>query len=233
MTDPLDLATLARSIGHEFKDATLLERAVTHSSFSHENRVADYERLEFLGDAVLQLATTVLLGERFPEAHEGQLSPLRARLVSTTALATLAGRLGIGPWLRLGIGEAASGGRDRPRVLAGAVEAVLGAVFQDAGYPAAEALVRTWMAEPLAGLAREEEHDWKDPRSLLQELVQSTLGETPTYDVTVQDGPPHQPRFGVVVRVGDRVLATGEGPSKREASRHAAELALVGLRAQS
>ncbi len=232
MTEPPDLGTLSRSIGHEFKDRTLLERAVTHSSFSHENRVADYERLEFLGDAVLQLATTVLLGERFPEADEGQLSPLRARLVNTSALAALAGRLGIGPWLRLGIGEAASGGRARPRVLAGAVEAVLGAVFQDAGYPAAEAIVRRWMADPLEGLAREEKHGWKDPRSLLQELVQSTLGETPIYDVTVQDGPPHQPRFGVVVRVGDRVLATGEGPSKRDASRHAAEVALIALRDQ-
>lgn len=230
MTDGPDLDALSRSLGHDFADPTLLERAITHSSFSHENSVADYERLEFLGDAVLQLATTVLLGERFPEAQEGQLSPLRARLVSTTALAALAGRLGIGPSLRLGIGEAASGGRARPRVLAGALEAVLGAVFQDAGYPAAEILVRRWMAEPLDGLAREEEHGWKDPRSLLQETLQSTLGETPVYDVTIQDGPPHQPRFGVAVRVGERVLATGEGPSKREASREAAARALVALR---
>jgi ribonuclease-3 len=118
-------------------------------------------------------------------------------------------------------------------VLAGALEAVLGAVFEDAGYPASEALVRRWMAQPLEGLAREEANGWKDPRSLLQEIVQSTLGETPVYDVTVQDGPPHQPRFGVVVRVGDRVLAAGEGPSKREASRHAAEVALTALREQS
>ena len=230
MTDVPDLGPLARAIGHEFEDPTLLERAMTHSSFSHENSVADYERLEFLGDAVLQLATTVLLGERFPDAQEGQLSPLRARLVSTAALAARAARLGIGPSLRLGVGEAASGGRDRPRMLAGALEAVLGAVFEDAGYPASEALVRRWMAEPLEGLAREEAHGWKDPRSLLQERVQSVFGETPIYDVTVKDGPAHQPRFGVAVRVGERVLATGEGPSKREASRNAAERALVALR---
>ena len=222
--DPLE--TLALAVGYPFASPALLEQAVTHSSYSHENRVGDYERLEFLGDAVLQLCTTVLLYERFSEAHEGQLSRSRARLVSTTALATLGARLGIGPALRLGVGEEATGGRDRPRVVAGAVEAVLGAVFQDGGFEAAAALVRRWMAEPLEELAREETQGWKDPRSLLQERTQSVLGETPVYDVTVQDGPPHRPRFGVAVRVGNRVLATGEGPSKREASRQAAALAL-------
>jgi len=225
--DPLD--QLAERVGHAFSSRTLLEQAVTHSSFSHEHRVEDNERLEFLGDAVLQLCATVLLYARFPDAPEGQLSRSRARLVNTTALAALGARLAIGPVLRLGVGEEATGGRERPRVLAGAVEAVLGAVFEDAGYTAAATLVGRWMAEPLEELAREETQGWKDPRSLLQERTQSTLGATPIYDVTVQDGPPHRPRFGVAVRVGDRVLATGEGPSKREASRHAAARALLVL----
>lgn len=213
-------------IGHQFQDPRLFRRALTHTSWVHENNGEDYERLEFLGDAVLQLGSSALLFERLPEAREGQMSRLRSRLVSTDALAALARRIGVGAALRLGVGEEATGGRDRPRVLAGATEAILGAVYLDGGADIALALVRRWLDAPLTALTSQEESAWKDPRSLLQEHTQRDRGETPIYGVADRVGPPHRPTFVVEVRVGESVLGRGEGRSKREASRRAAEEAL-------
>ncbi|MEN0064498.1 MAG: ribonuclease III [Myxococcota bacterium] len=220
------LEAVRKALGHPFDDASLLLTAVTHSSWVHENGGEDYERLEFLGDAVLQLCCTRLLYERFEHAREGELSRLRARLVSTHALAELGRRLGLGDALRLGVGESATGGRDRPRVLAGAVEAVLGAVFTDGGYAAANRVVSAWLKGPIAELVAEGPSAWKDPRSRLQERTQRVSGAVPTYAVTEREGPAHDPRFVVEVRLGERVLGQGEGSSKRQAARHAAEAAL-------
>jgi ribonuclease-3 len=216
-------------LGHTFSDPRLLEVALTHASHAHEQHgtAQDNERLEFLGDAVLQLCVTSWLVERFPEAREGQLSALRQRLVNTDTLAAVAGRLGLGERLKLGIGEEGTGGRTRPRVLAGAVEAVLGAVFVDAGMAAAEALVRQWLREAVEEQATREGRGWKNPRSSLQEWSQRVLGETPAYEVVTEQGPPHQPTFEVVVRVGDLELGRGRGSSKRDASKLAAENALL------
>ena len=214
------------AVGHHFTHEALLVQAVTHASWAHENDGGDYERLEFLGDAVLQLGSSALLMERFPEAREGQMSRLRSRLVSTEGLAKLAKTLQVGPALRLGVGEESTGGRKRPRVLAEAVEAVLGAVYLDAGAELALSLVRRWLDDPLAQLENQAEIAWKDPRSLLQERTQRDLGQTPVYGVADRIGPPHQPTFVVEVRVGEQVLGRGEGRSKREASRRAAEVAL-------
>lgn len=221
------LASVQAALGHAFSDLELLQTALTHSSWVHENGGEDYERLEFLGDAVLQLCCTRLLVERFATAREGELSRMRSRLVSTHALARLGRRLGIGEALRLGVGEEATGGRDRPRLLAGAVEALLGAVFTDGGYPVASRTVSEWLAAPLDALAAEGAGAWKDPRSRLQERTQRTDGAVPTYEVTEREGPAHDPTFVVEVRVGDRVLGQGEGSSKREAARRAAEDALT------
>lgn len=216
-------------LGHVFADPSLLEVALTHASHAHENGGGeDNERLEFLGDAVLQLCVTSWLVQRFPAAREGQLSALRQRLVNTGTLAAIGEQLGLGERLRLGVGEASTGGRTRPRVLAGAVEAVLGAVFTDAGFLAAEALVRQWFAGPVEELAQREGR-WKDPRSQLQEWTQRELGETPRYQVVLAQGPAHQPTFDAVVRVGDRELGRGSGSSKQEAFRSAAEVALASL----
>lgn len=212
---------------HSFRDPSLLGVALTHASHAHENRGShDNERLEFLGDAVLQLCITSWLTERFPDAREGQLSSLRQCLVNTTMLADIGSMLAIGERLRLGVGEESSGGRTRPRVLAGAVEAVLGAVFVDAGYEAAERLVRIWMRQAVDSLERTAPRTWKDPRSQLQEWTQRERGETPTYEVLDEAGPPHQPIFEVAVRVGSEELGRGLGASKREASRSAAAMAL-------
>ncbi|HHO51920.1 MAG TPA: ribonuclease III [Deltaproteobacteria bacterium] len=222
-----EVAELGCALGHSFADPQLLLTALTHSSHAHENGGEDYERLEFLGDAVFQLCSTELLVERFPEAREGQLSRLRSRMVNTHALAQLGRRLGIGPALRLGVGEEATGGRDRPRILAGAIEAILGAVFTDGGYTAALALARDWLEEDLAVLETARMRGWKDPRSLLQERAQREFGETPAYGVAARGGPAHQPTFTVEVRVGQRLLGRGEGRSKREAARNAAAEALA------
>ncbi|MBX2798001.1 MAG: ribonuclease III [Myxococcales bacterium] len=226
ITDPLE--TLAQAVGHAFHDPSLLAQAMTHSTFAHENEVPDNERLEFLGDAVLQLASTVLLMDHFPDAPEGQLSRLRSRVVSTKALAALGRRLDVGAALQLGVGEQATGGRDRPKVLAGAMEALLGAVYTDAGMSAAHALVAQWLAEPLRLLQAEATGGWKDPRSLLQERLQRHGGPTPTYEVVDRAGPAHEPRFVVEVRSGDELLGRGEGRSKRAAAKQAAEQALRG-----
>jgi ribonuclease-3 len=216
-------------LDHPFSDPRLLEVALTHASHAHEQHDGgqDNERLEFLGDAVLQLCVTSWLVERFPAAREGQLSALRQRLVNTDTLALVAVRLGLGEKLKLGIGEEGTGGRTRPRVLAGAVEAVLGAVFLDGGLAAAEALVRRWLQEAVEEHAQREGRGWKNARSSLQEWSQRELGETPSYEVVAEQGPPHQPTFEVVVRVGDLELGRGRGSSKRDASKLAAENALL------
>jgi ribonuclease III len=214
-------------IGHAFGDRSLLELALTHASFAHERGGPDQERLEFLGDAVLQLGVTEWLYERFPGAREGELSRLRQRLVSTGCLASLGLRIRLGRHLRLGAGEDATGGRDRPRVLAGAVEAVLGAIYLDAGLEAAREVLRAWLGEAVEALAAGAPSEFKDPRSLLQEIEQARRSETPTYHVTDTSGPAHAPWFAVEVRCGDRRLGRGEGPSKREAGRLAALAALA------
>lgn len=209
-------------LDHAFRDRGLLEAALTHASFANENGGQNQERLEFLGDAVLQLAATAWLTERFPSAPEGDLSRLRQLVVNTQTLAEVAAQVGVDRAIRLGTGEEQSGGRTRASVLAGAVEAVLGAVFLDGGYDRAERVVRAWLGERIEALAAAEIDGWKDPRNLLQERTQRDLGLTPVYDVVSIVGPPHAPVFEVEVRVGEGVVGRGRGPSKREASRAAA-----------
>ncbi len=219
---------LQQAIGHHFSDPVLLATALTHASWANEHGGDDNERLEFLGDAVLQAASTTLLMDHFPTLREGALSRLRARLVNTRTLAEVGRELDLGSALNLGKGEEATGGRSRRKVLACATEAVFGAVFADAGFEAARQVVRRCLAARIEALRDEEGASvaWKDPRSLLQERAQSELGSTPTYDVIDQQGPAHEPQYAVEVRVGERLLGRGRGPSKREASRQAATDAL-------
>ncbi|MCB9678516.1 MAG: ribonuclease III [Alphaproteobacteria bacterium] len=229
----MNLNRLQGKLGYVFRDVQLLERAVTHSSFANERGTGDNERLEFLGDAVLELAVSALLLERFPEAREGQLSRLRSRLVNTTTLARIAREIEIGAALRLGVGEDQTGGRDRTSVLADAVEALLGAVFLDAGFARARKVAVGWMEGELAGLADDGSGDvdlrWKNARSLLQERIQHERQQTPRYRVVGHEGPAHEPTFTVEVHIGDTVLGCGSGSNKREASHAAAEAALRAL----
>jgi ribonuclease-3 len=222
-------------VGHTFADPTLLDVALTHSSYAHERGGSHNERLEFLGDAVLQLCSSELLYASFPDASEDRLSKARALVVGTDSLADVGRSLGIGTAIRLGKGEESQGGRDRPRNLACAVEACLAAIYLDAGHEAALAAVRRWLGPRLEGLvelAPTSENAFQDPKSKLQEIRQRR-GERPDYHVVAIEGPDHQRLYTVEVRVGDEVLGAGSGPNKKSAEREAARAALVAPHAET
>jgi ribonuclease-3 len=223
---------LAERLGLPLSDLETLERALTHSSWLHEHPDAatgHNERLEFLGDAAVNLAVSEALFARHPTDDEGQLSARRAAIVSTAGLARMAGRIGLGDHLRLGEGESRRGGRRRPTLLASAFEALVGAVCLDLGYPA----TRDWLigvaAEDLAAAAVPSS-SLKSPKSRLQELTQRRTGTRPEYRVVEAIGPDHEKRFRVEVAVGGEVLGAGEGSSRRVAETAAAAEAFERLR---
>jgi len=227
----LSLEALEERLGHRFSDRDLLLCAVTHTSYANEHEDAESnERLEFLGDAILQTCMTILLFRRFPDAPEGDLSRFRARLVNTEILAGLGAELELGSALRLGRGEAQSGGRTKLSLLANASEAVLGALYLDTGFEPCFEVVSRLMESRLDTLhqvaAAEGASAWQDPRSRLQEETQRRWQHTPSYEVVGTGGPPHEPTFEVEVRIEGRVLGHGTGGSKREAMRMAAVDAL-------
>jgi ribonuclease-3 len=205
----------------------LLEEALTHPSYANEVRSArHYQRLEFLGDAVLGLCATELLYERFPVADEGSLTRLRASLVNAEALALWAREAGIGQALRLGRGAEASGLRESTNVLADVVEALVAVSYLEGGVACAALACRA-MLEPALLLL--ESDSGRDPKSELQERVQKTGGPAPAYEVVESGGSAHDPWFSVCVSVAGRRLAEGRGRSKRLAERAAAAAALLAL----
>jgi ribonuclease-3 len=208
----------------------LLEQALTHSSYLNENPAAgaSNERLEFLGDAILGLVVARLLYESCPGAGEGDLTRIRAEIVRGSTLARAAARIELGRFLILGRGEEAAGGRTRDRNLAGALEALIGAVYLDAGFRAAAALIRRLLRDEIDRAIREGARP--DAKSSLQHLAQARWHEAPEY-VTVEDtaDAPHR-RFVVEVKIAGQPRGRGEGRSKREAQQRAAEVALEGLR---
>jgi ribonuclease-3 len=225
MVEDALLDALATALGHRFERMELLVEAVTHRSFANEQpKLAqrDNERLEFLGDAVIGAVVASLVWETFPEADEGELTRRRADLVCADALADLARGLGIGPMLRLGRGEARSGGREKPRLLASALEACLGAVWVDAD-PATACAVGRALFEPLL---HRELPGTRDYKSRIQELVQRQIARTPRYRLVETAGPDHDRIFTVELVVGEVAVATGVGRSKAEAEQDAARLAL-------
>jgi len=227
---PGERAALEAAIGHAFAAPALLEQALTHRSFLNETddpAARDNERLEYLGDAVLGFVAGDHLFRALPDAPEGVLTALRAALVREATLAAFARRLGLGPALRLGRGEEATGGRERASVLCDAFEAVVGAVYLDGGLQAAAALLARFLEPELERVRAERRH--RDARSELQELVQGARRETPRYATIEEAGPDHARRFTVEVAVGERVLGQGTGPSKAEAARRAALEALARL----
>ena len=226
MIDTQEPARLvATRIGNTFGDFQLLMTALTHRSFVHEHPdhgVTDNERFEFLGDAVLGAAAASVLFERFG-AREGELTRRRADLVNERALASIASELGIGDALRLGRGEERSGGRNKPRLLASALEACVAAIFLDAGIEAAMAIARSLLGPRLDALAPGE-HDFK---SRLQERMQSRGESTPRYELERAEGPEHERIFHVIaLRANGALLARGSGRSKLEAEQAAAHQAL-------
>lgn len=228
---PDDLAHLpdfAARNGLAFADLALLRTALTHRSYLNEHAGLDWddnERLEYLGDAVLDFLLAEHLYAAFPAAREGELTGLRAALVRRETLARLAQGAGIGPALLMGHGEVETGGRERPATLCAAFEAVVGALYLDQGLAAVAAWVLPLMDEELA-LARIETAD-KDPKSRLQELAQAALGVTPRYRTVGAEGPDHARVFTVEVAIGDTVCGLGQGPNKQAAAQRAAEDALA------
>jgi ribonuclease-3 len=227
---PPSLEALQDRLGYRFLNEALLEQALTHKSFSNErsgSTRADNERLEFLGDAVLDLALTAELMQRFPEEAEGVLSKKRASLVNEDHLAKLALGLAVEKHLKLGKGELKTGGLQKPRLLASALEAILGAVFLDGGFAGAQVVVSQLLAADLSDIDQEGRGYGADYKTRLQELMQDVRRQTPVYFVESETGPDHDKEFTVSVKVGGETLATGRGKSKKAAEQDAAQLALL------
>ena len=222
-----ELQHIQDRLGVHFADLSLLQRALTHRSYANEHpehALEDNERLEFLGDAVLDFVAGEYLYHRFPEMDEGQLTRLRAGLVRTETLARFAQKFGLGRALLLGRGEAESGGRARAKNLCGAFEALIGAMYLDQGLDVVHNLMEplfTPAVEDILNRAAD-----KDAKSLLQEWSQATLGKTPSYRTVASEGPDHAKRFTVEVVIGGRVYGTGHGHSKQAAAQAAARQAL-------
>ncbi len=217
------LESFQERLGYAFGDPDLLHRALTHRSWCAEHaEFSSNERLEFLGDAVLGVLVTDDIYRRYPDAGEGQLSRVRASVVCAAALADMARELGLGDVLLLGKGEAASGGRDRPSILADAMEAVIGAVYLDGGPRAAHALVAALVGPRL------DDHVLADHKSRLHELVARDHAGTVRY-VLSEQGPEHDKTFHAEVRLGDECYGAGIGRSKKQAEQAAAAVALARL----
>ncbi|MEK7479688.1 MAG: ribonuclease III [Patescibacteria group bacterium] len=223
-----DFKTFQTKIGYEFKNERLLEQAFTHRSFLNENRSAGREhneRLEFLGDAVLELAVTEFLFAKYPEKAEGELTAYRAALVNTVSIADAAGKLGMNEYLMLSRGESKDTGRARQIILANAFEALIGAIYLDAGYGAAQKFIGEQLFHKTDDVVAN--RLWQDAKSKLQETAQEELGITPAYRLLEQSGPDHDKQFVVGAYIGQEKIAQGEGRSKQEAEQDAAQKALA------
>ncbi len=211
----------------EFKNKKFLEEAVTHRSYLNESsnhELNNNERLEFLGDAVLELIISEYLFSKYPDHEEGDLTSFRAATVRTTTLAGVSRELGLGRFLRMSKGEEESGGKDKDYLLANLFEAILGAIYLDKGYNVCrEYLSRVLI--PKIGEIVEKRLDI-DPKTKLQEVTQSKFKETPVYEVLKEDGPDHDKVFTVQVRLSSKNLGIGEGSSKQKAEERAAEKSL-------
>ncbi len=229
MSDPRELASIAERLRHLFADPRLLERALTHKSYTNEQpgEVLHNERLEFLGDAVLDLAVSEDLIRSHPRLPEGELTRIRAEVVSEPGLATLARDLDLGAYLRLGRGEARSGGADKDSVLADGLEALLGAVFLDGGYEAARGVIERLFGPAIA--AASQRKGSLDHKTRLQELCQARFGTAPFYRLLGSEGPAHDPIYRVEALLGERVIGSGSGRNKKGAEQEAARAALEGL----
>lgn len=222
-----DIRPLEKNLNITFSDFSLLERALTHSSFLNENPqsvLEDNERLEFLGDAVLDFIVGAYLYNRYPEMMEGELTSLRAALVRSSTLADFSRQLEIGRYMRLGFGEEENGGRERTPLLCAAFEAVIGAIYLDKGLAEVQQLVEPLIAPKLADIREKSLH--KDAKSEFQVWSQAKYNITPHYEVIGESGPDHAKTFTVRVMVGEENWGTGSGTSKQGAAQAAAREAL-------
>lgn len=226
------MEALQRKLGITFGDQRLLQSAFIHRSFFHEHPellpgLTSNERLEFLGDAVLNFLTADWLFQRYPERTEGELTALRAALVKTSTLARLAAGLGLGEYVRISKGEDTPAARNRPPLLADMFEALLGAIFLDQGLETARRFVTPYLEQEMEAIqAGRAEIDY---RTRLQERAQAIFNQTPVYRTVSASGPEHRLEFTIEVLVGDQALGTGKGPSKQAAAQRAARMALEQL----
>lgn len=222
---------LEKTLGYEFKDPNLLKESFIHKSYAYENiseKIKHNERLEFLGDAVLELVVSDLLMEHFQDVREGELSRLRASIVNETQLATVASSLELGRLLYLGKGEEQTYGRTKNSILANTYEALLAAIYIDGGYEKVYAVIQQQFT-PLIEQAKKSGYD-RDFKTQLQETAQNRHKEIPRYQLAQQIGPDHDKTFRVAVHIKGRLLAFGSGKSKKEAEQDAARLALAVLK---
>ncbi len=225
--DKKRLKEIEEIISYKFNDSSLLELAFTHSSYSNEmksGRLSNNERLEFLGDAVLELVTSEYLFTKYALENEGKLSKMRASIVCEPTLAGFSRDMSFGDYLLLGKGEDASGGRDRDSLLSDGVEALIGAIYLDGGYPKARKFIKKKFLKNI-----EDKKLFVDNKTYLQELLQRSSNLAITYEVIDERGPDHQKFFVVVVKHGDEVIGRGEGKSKKAAEQDAASNAINNL----
>ncbi|MBQ2952241.1 MAG: ribonuclease III [Clostridia bacterium] len=215
---------LMKALGYEFRNPALLRQALTHPSYGPE----DNQRLEFLGDAVLQYLMSDILYASHPRDREGQMTHLRALLVCEAALAQVATSLNVGEALRMDKGEALTGGREKPSVLADAMEAILAAIYLDGGLDAAREVIRRHWPRP-----EDVRRPMQDSKGALQELLQKDGGPAPTYAIVAQEGPPHDRTFEASVSLEGTELARGKGKTKQKAQQAAALAALEKLQAKA
>lgn len=222
-----DLSEFEKIIGVEFKDKDFLKQALTHRSYLNEHRgpkTGHNERLEFLGDAVLELVITRYLYDEYPDKTEGDLTSIRSALVNATTCATVAKELNLNDFLLLSRGEAKDTGRARQYILANALEAVIGAIYMDRGYEKAEDFILRHIAPQTPKIVKEAL--WVDAKSKFQEKAQEVAGVTPSYKTLKETGPDHDKKFTVGVFLGDKLIADGLGDSKQDAEQAAARKAL-------
>ena len=218
------MKTLEEKLGYTFQNRALLENALTHSSCANESRgkLQSNERLEFLGDSILGMVVAEHLYRNHPDLPEGVLTRTRAALVCEDSLVVVAEELGLGQYLRLGKGEEAGGGRNRPSIRADAVEAVLAAVYLDGGIGSARKIIQKYiLSREVAGLTKP-----RDYKTALQELVQRESGQVLAYRLTGEEGPDHNKRFFVEVTLNGKGVGQGSGRSKKEAEQMAAKAAI-------
>ena len=219
---------LETALGYRFRNITLLQRALTHSSYANErfhDGLMSNERLEFLGDSILGMVVAEYLYRNYPDRPEGELTRIRADMVCETSLAAIADRLGLGQHLMLGHGEEQSGGRGRPSILADAVESIIAASFLDGGMEAACGIIQQFLLKEIPA----KKPNNADYKTMLQELVQQKKNQTISYQLAGESGPDHNKRFIVELLVNGQPVSTGEGTSKKRAEQNAAKSAVEQL----
>src|SRR3989338_2701195 len=222
-----EFSQLQQQLGRKFNNEYLVKQAFVHRSYLNENpafKLGHNERLEYLGDAVLELVVTNYLYKNYPDLAEGEMTNLRAALVRAETLSMIADRIGFGEFLYLSKGEAKESGRGRQYILANTFEAFTSALYLDLGYDAADVFIKTHLIPELKIIF--EKKLWRDAKSLFQEAAQERAGVTPTYEVLKEEGPDHAKTFTIGVYLDKELIAQGQGPSKSEAQQQAAENAL-------